>query len=124
MTDHSKRFLAAAAICTGAESVKRRLDNAWLGFLHDLDPRELPTEIQPDFHALREAMHTATPQPHENAASASIRKMSDAQAAVYTATILDLATSLLQLAPASSGQSQPVAELIFDRNYGRLRQLN
>lgn len=124
MTEHSKRFMAAARICTGPEPIKQRLVNAWLTFLHDVRPGELPAGLQTEFRSLRKAMQTAKPQPHESAATASVRKMSDSQAAVHTAAILQLASTLVQSTQRQNNAPEAVTELIFDHDYSGYRQLN
>ena len=97
MRQISDRFLAAVRCCVGPEPVKQRLVDAWTQELEDIGISELPRQLRADFRVLRKAMNTAQPQPHESAASASVRKMSAKQAARHTVRILQLSQDLQRI---------------------------
>ena len=97
MRQISDRFLAAVKRCVGPDSVKQRLVDAWSHELEDIGISELPRQLRLDFKQLRDAMNTAQPQPHESAASASVRKMSAEQAARHTLQILRLSQDLQRI---------------------------
>lgn len=97
MRQISDRFLAAVRRCVGPDPVKQRLIDAWSHELEDIGISELPRPLRREFKQLREAMSTAQPQPHESAASASVRKMSAQQAARYTRQILQLSQDLQRI---------------------------
>ena len=97
MRQISDRFLAAVQRCVGPDPVKKRLIDAWSHELEDIGTSELPRQLRRDFKTLRDAMNTAQPQPHESAASASVRKMSAQQAARYTRQILRLSQDLQRI---------------------------
>ena len=97
MRQISDRFLAAVQCCVGSDPVKKRLVDAWSQELEDIGISELPQQLRRDFQQLRDAMNTAQPQPHESAASASVRKMSAQQAARHTLQILRLSQDLQRI---------------------------
>ena len=97
MRQITDRFLAAVKLCVGAESVKKRLAQAWLTELDGIGISELPEQLRPEFRRLRQSMNTADPLPHESAATASIRKMSARQANRETLRILRLSHELIRI---------------------------
>jgi len=100
MTSIIDRFLAAVHCCSNPEPVKNRLAQAWLEFLDPIDTSELPEEIRADFIGLRHAMYDRKPLSFENAPSASVRKMSTAEAAAHVKAIVTLYAELLRIKAA------------------------
>jgi len=94
MTFLTQRFLAAARICSGELTIKKRLASAWIEHLDDIDAADLPSCQRPTFDALREAMYERNPLPDESAPEASIRKMSTKQVASYTSLIIAIYAGL------------------------------
>jgi hypothetical protein len=92
----SNRFLAAVRLCIGPQPIKLRLAKAWSEHLDNLDPYDLPANLQADFIELRRVMYGRQPLPAETAPQASIRKMSTAEAAGHAGTIMALYSQLVQ----------------------------
>jgi len=107
MRQISERFLAAIKLCVSSDPVKVRLNTAWTTQLEGIGISELPTQLRPEFRRLRDAMSAAKPQPHESAASASVRKMSAQQAAKHTARILQLSLELMHISQQADAVLQP-----------------
>lgn len=81
MRELCNRFFLAITLCTGEQSVKPRLAQAWIEQLDAVDPSSLPSSVRDDFQLLRDTMYAESPLPEEHAAHASVRKMSARQAA-------------------------------------------
>ncbi len=125
MRQLSKRFQVAAEICVGAESVKQRLVEAWTTALEDIGISELPEQLRPEFLRLREAMNTASPQPHECAARASVRKMSQQEAARHTQRILQLTQQLLRISCQADAIAEPdYPETLYSTGFNFPERLN
>jgi len=82
--------LLQRAITTLAQggSVKERLADAYARFLIQIDADELPESLSDDFLALCAAMRREQPQPNESAIRASVRKMSNDEAARFAAQVV------------------------------------
>ncbi|HEY7753765.1 MAG TPA: hypothetical protein VH856_08105 [Steroidobacteraceae bacterium] len=63
-----------------SSGLKQRLTDAWSRYLEDLAVSEMPTELRPDFEALRLAMTRVRPFQGETAVAATVRKMSMGEA--------------------------------------------
>ncbi len=121
----SERFQAAVEICVGAAPVKERLVEAWVTALEDTGISELPEQLRPEFLRLREAMNAARPQPHESEAHASVRKMSQTEAARQTQRILQLTQNLLRISCQTAAIGEPeYAEMVFGTGISAPERLN
>lgn len=113
-----RRFFMAVTRCTGEHAIKPRLADAWIEHLDLIDADSLPPRLQQEFRRLRAAMYKELPMPGEHTARASIRKMSQKQAAGYTQRITDLFRELMteqfseQISKAEQ-QVNPAAEATY-----------
>jgi len=69
-------------------SVKERLADSYARYLIQIDVDELPASVGEDFRALRAAMRREHPQPNESAIRASVRKMSNEEAARFATQVV------------------------------------
>lgn len=104
-----ERFRDAAVVLAGSGSAKQRLAQAFHGHLMNLSVEELPRELRERFSVLAAALHSAQRTGTLDAVSASILKMSDAQACEHAQAIVRMFGSLLEFPPAS--QSRPATLL-------------
>ncbi len=95
-----QRFHAAALSLARSGSVKERLQRAYRQHLADLDASALPAEVRGDFLALGRALTREKPMRGEDAVSATIRKLSNAE-------VDDLAGSMIELYGYLSRTSEP-----------------
>jgi len=96
MSALSNRFLSAVRLCIGPTAIKQRLTQAWSEHLDNIDPEQLPRELQADFIELRKAMYARNPLPAESAPEASIRKMSAKEASSHSELIVDMYSRLIR----------------------------
>jgi hypothetical protein len=71
-------------------SVKERLADSYARYLIQIDVDELPESVSDDFIALCAAMRREQPQPNESAIRASVRKMSNEEAARFAAQVVSM----------------------------------
>jgi hypothetical protein len=71
-------------------SVKERLADSYARYLIQIDVDELPESVSDDFIALCAAMRREQPQPNESAIRASVRKMSNEEAARFAAKVVSM----------------------------------
>ena len=69
-------------------SVKERLADSYARHLIQIDVDELPESLRDDFLELCAAMRREQPQPNESAIRASVRKMSNDEAARFAALVV------------------------------------
>jgi hypothetical protein len=69
-------------------SMKDRLADAYASCLIQIDASELPEAVRADFGRLCEAMTRERPLPRESAIRASVRKMSNGEAAFFAALVV------------------------------------
>jgi hypothetical protein len=98
------RFFSAVRICSSALTIKQRLINAWMEYLDDIDPADMPQCQRQNFAELRKVMYERSPLPQETAPQASVRKMSVRQVAAHTDLIIAIYAELVRI------QSSPVLE--------------
>ena len=87
-------FHGATRVLVGAGPVKQRLIDAWRTHLASLLEQEVPDGLQARFAALRTAMHGAHSAGGLTVAEASVRKMSDMDAAEHAKAILGMFATL------------------------------
>jgi len=69
-------------------SVKDRLADAYATHLIQVDVEDLPESLRDDFECLCQAMRREQPLPRESAIRASVRKMSNEEAARHAALVV------------------------------------
>jgi hypothetical protein len=84
---------ATVALCSDG-SIKDRLAVAYAAHLQHLDLEQLPAEQRISFDALRAAMNRALPLPRESMVRASVRKMSNEEAAQHAVFVVRLYASV------------------------------
>jgi len=94
MTENWEHFWRAAQVLVGSGPVKQRLCDAYLKHVQHVEPRELPRELQPDYAALSEALHCAQAAGGLSTVEATIRKMSEQDAAYLAARMLAMYVTL------------------------------
>ena len=91
------RFFAAVRALTADEPAKQRLITAYVDHLETLHADDVPESIRPRFESLRKAMNSVAPTERETAVQVSVRKMSPADAARYTLSILMMFAELVRV---------------------------
>jgi hypothetical protein len=97
MAVHWDEFHAAMQVLVGAGAVKQRLVDAYRRHLAPLRDQDLPDAIRDRFATLHTAMHEAPAAGGMTAPEASVRKMSEKDAAEHAAAILEMFTVLSAL---------------------------
>ncbi|MBK9253179.1 MAG: hypothetical protein IPM70_15510 [Proteobacteria bacterium] len=69
-------------------AIKDRLAEAYAAYLIQIDSEDLPENLRAEFNALCTAMRRERPQPRESAIRASVRKMSNDEAARHAAVVV------------------------------------
>ena len=88
MTSLSERLEAAALALSGPQGIKERLQAAWGKHLADLELRDFPREVRDDFEAMRDALSRERALPGDTILKASLRKLSNDEAAHFAALIV------------------------------------
>ncbi len=81
-------FYAAVRTLASEETLKQRLISAYVNHLEALAVTDVSPSIQSRFEALREAMQAVPPTERETSVQVSVRKMSPADAARLTRSII------------------------------------
>lgn len=97
MAAHWDDFHAATRVLVGTGPVKQRLVDAYRHHLATLREHDLPDPVASQFVALRTAMHEAPATGGMTAPEASVRKMSEKDAAGHATAILEMFTVLSAL---------------------------
>jgi len=93
---------AAVLQLIGAGPIKQRLCEASLRHLSDIDPGRLPREVAEHFQELMDSLSTVPAAGGLGRIGATVRKMSDQEAAACAVRVLDL-----YLALSTNGQREP-----------------
>lgn len=96
----------AAQTLTQAGSIKERLADAYDRHLSQIDADELPDSMRDEFLTLCGALRREQPLPRESAIRASVRKMSNDEAARHAARVV-----MIFAAVARHSNSQTVRRL-------------
>jgi hypothetical protein len=96
-----ERFRDAVVVLAGSGPVKQRLTDAYQEHLCAVAPDELPRELRPSYSAVVTAMQSVPRTGSLDAVSASVRKMSEADAAGHAQAIVGVFAGLNE-APAVS----------------------
>jgi hypothetical protein len=83
-----ERLRDAVVVLAGSGPVKQRLTDAYQEHLCDVAPDELPRELRAPYSAVVTAMQSAPRTGSLDAVSASVRKMSEADAARHAQAIV------------------------------------
>ena len=112
---------AAVLQLIGAGPVKQRLCDASLRHLSDVDAARLPVDVAERYQELMNSLSTSPATGGLGRVGATVRKMSDQEAAACAARVLDL-----YLALSASSQREPVANpqrqlrLVSDEEAGQI----
>ena len=99
-------FGSAVRVLVGAGPVKQRLIDAWRDHLAPVPEKDLPEGLRPGLARLRAAMHAAPATGGMTAPEASVRKMSDREAAEHALRIFEIQTAL-----ATAGETDTAPRL-------------
>lgn len=103
----------AAVIVAGAGSPKERLMEAWLRHLQTVDEAWFPEPHRSEFRGLFLALSQIAPMRGENSALASVRKMSNDEAAGHTQAIVRLFGAMARHAGlVSTLRDHPLAPVV------------
>lgn len=94
-------FLSAAQELSSAGSIKQRLIGAYAHHLANLSNEDLPRELREEYAALEGSLCALRPMRGETAIQATVRKMSDHQAAQCAAQIITLFAALARVQSTS-----------------------
>lgn len=83
-------------------AIKDRLADAYAQYLIQIDSEDLPEPLRAEFNALCAAMRRERPQPRESAIRASVRKMSNEEAARHAAVVVKTFAGIARSAHGSS----------------------
>jgi polyphosphate kinase 2 (PPK2 family) len=83
-------LLQATITLTQGGAIKDRLADAYAAHLIQIDSEDLPEHLRSDFDALCSAMRRERPQPRESEIRASVRKMSNDEAARHAAAVVKI----------------------------------
>jgi hypothetical protein len=97
MSSAWEKFFNAAQTLSAAGPIKRRLALAYGTHLISVQGDELPREIREEFLALESSLSSVPPLRGETAVQASVRKMSDHEAALHALRIVNLMGSMVRL---------------------------
>jgi len=97
MCQVADRFYAAVRTLSGDGPLKQRLIAAYVDHLECLGEDAVPEAIRPRFEALRKAMAAVPPTEKETAVQVSVRKMSQAEAARLTRSVLAMFAELVRV---------------------------
>lgn len=114
MQSNLDRFRNAALVVAGSGPVKRRLALAFHEHLATLAVDELPREIRERFSALAAALRSTHRTGTLDSVSASILKMSEAQAGEHAQAIVLMFGSLHEAAPASATRASTLLRAVPD----------
>lgn len=109
------KFKAAALVLARSGTVKERLHAAYRQQLCDIDTDQLPTEVRDDFCTLLRTLTRERPLRGEDAAAATIRKLSSDEAEQIAALLIDLFARLSSLGAADDVRvvpAMPAAQVI------------
>lgn len=94
MQTNWERFRDAAVVLAGGGPVKQRLCEAFQAHLRGLDPEDLPRDLRGPYGMLVSALQSGQRIGTLDAVSASIRKMSEPEAARYAQSIVQMFAGL------------------------------
>jgi hypothetical protein len=114
MQTNLERFRDAALVLAGSGSVKQRLAQAFHGHLLSLSVEELPRDLRERYSVLAEALHSTQRTGTLDAVSASILKMSEAQASEHAQAIVRMFGNLQELQSTNPGRPASLLRAVPD----------
>lgn len=114
MQTNLERFRNAALVLAGSGSVKQRLAQAFHVHLGSLPVEELPRDLRERFTALATALHSTQRTGTLDSVSASILKMSEAQACEHAHAIVSMFSSLHESVPVVANRPATVLRAVPD----------
>jgi len=97
MSGNWENFFYAAQALSLAGPIKIRLINAYASHLAMLKPEDLPREVRDEFMELSASLSAVRPLRGETAVQATVRKMSDNEAATHAKCIVEVLGTLVRL---------------------------
>jgi hypothetical protein len=94
MTQNWEHFRCATLTLVGPGPVKQRLCDAYMRHLRMVDAEALPRPVQPGFAELSQAMRCAQAAGGLGAVEATVRKMSEQDAGLLAARVLEMFIAL------------------------------
>jgi hypothetical protein len=114
-----EEFHAATHVLVGVGPVKQRLIDAYRHHLASLREHDIPEIVRDRFVALKAAMHEAPATGGLSAAEASVRKMSERNAADHAAGILEMFVVL-----SAEAESAPRLRIVSSDNVADDRRID
>ena len=114
MRTNLERFRDAALVLAGSGSVKQRLAQAFHGHLGTLAVDDLPRELRERYSTLAAALHSTKRTGTLDSVSASILKMSEAQACEHAQAIVLMFGSLHEAAPVVASRPATLLRAVPD----------
>jgi hypothetical protein len=116
MQTNLERFREAALVLAGSGSLKQRLAQAFHGHLGTLAVDDLPRELRERFSALAAALHSTQRTGSLDSVSASILKMSEAQACEHAQAIVLMFSSLHETPPVVASRPATLLRAVPDES--------
>lgn len=91
-----ERFHEAVVILAGSGPVKQRLAEAYLAHLQEVHPDDLPRDVRGSFATVAMALHSVPPTGGMDSVAASVRKMSEMEAARHAQAIVTVFAGLYE----------------------------
>jgi len=114
MQTNLERFRNAAMVLAGSGPVKQRLAQAFHAHLGTLDADDLPRELRDRFSELAAALHRTQRTGTLDSVSASILKMSEAQACEHAQAIVLMFGSLHEAPPVVASRPTTLLRAVPD----------
>ncbi|HYM34916.1 MAG TPA: hypothetical protein VET48_05930 [Steroidobacteraceae bacterium] len=90
-------FLSAAQLLSSRGPIKQRLTAAYTTYLANVDVEDIPRECREEFVSIGSRLSVVVPLRGETAVQASIRKMSDFEAAAQALRIVNLMGTMMRM---------------------------
>ena len=107
------KFHGAALLLAGAGPVKQRLADAFRTHLVDLEIEELPRELRAEFMSVSASLTSRRAMGGLGVIDATVRKLSDAQAAGYASATDHDVRCPVAVAGASAARSGTACDQVF-----------
>jgi hypothetical protein len=117
MVDLGTRLEAAALSLAGTGTVKDRLIDAYCAHLSDLSAGDLPLEMQAEFAQMIRVLHSAPALRGDDVVRASVRKLSNEEAARYAVLVVKFFGMLAgahHAVATRAGRTPPLVKLLSE----------
>lgn len=94
-------FRSAVVVLAGGGPIKQRLTEAYQGHLRDVSPDDLPRDLRTSYLSLVTALQSSQRTGNLDAVAASVRKMSEADAARHAQAIVHMFAGLHEPQPSN-----------------------